>query len=65
MQGAAQQGSLPLGGGSSSPALAGASLGAFLLLTPPYMAASLYGGLCHYINIVDCYKTRQNHWKMS
>lgn len=45
-------------------ALAGASLGA-LPFTPIYMAASLYGSLCHYINIVNCYKTRQNHWKMS
>lgn len=31
-----------------------------------YLCCSLfYGSLCHYINIVNCYKTRQNHWKMS
>lgn len=64
LQRKAQQSLLPLGGVSSSPALAGASLGA-LHFTPIYMAALLYGGLCHYINIVNCYKTRQNHWKMS
>lgn len=55
--GEAQQSWVPLGGVSSSPGS--------LLFAPIYMAALLYGGLCHYINIVNCYKTRQNHWKMS
>lgn len=50
---------------SSVPRLVSAASLRALHLTPIYAAALLYGGLCHYINIVNCYKTRQNHWKMS